>query len=226
MWNIKKICINEIFIWILVLVALFFLFKGLHYKFFIEPHVYKLNFQDVDGAIVGSPVRIMGVTVGHVRSLKYLNDEIMAEIYITSKEVKIPEGSRIHVEFSGLGGSKSIEVIPPDKINSKTDKYIIEDPIRVKDIFENNKIYANTLMTLENDVSKMSVEGIYKTTKLLSTDFDFAPIDNSLDNTKAFFQKFSSTVNNLTYSESKAQGTIKKIDDIVSKYKKNPQNGD
>ena len=71
---------------------------------------------DIDGLIVGSPVNFMGVPVGHVTKLKIVNDdEIFVKFVIKDKSIKLPKGTIANVEFSGLGGSKSIELYPPDK---------------------------------------------------------------------------------------------------------------
>ena len=70
--------------------------------------------KDVDGIIEGSPVRFMGIVIGHVRNLNYTPNAIQVEIIVTKKDVKIPSGSIASVEFTGLAGSKSIELYPPE----------------------------------------------------------------------------------------------------------------
>ena len=54
---------------------------------------YTVRFNDVDGLSVGSPVRLMGIQVGHVVRLELLESEIYVTFRITQKNTKIPDGS-------------------------------------------------------------------------------------------------------------------------------------
>ena len=109
----------EVVVWILVIVVVWILVIGVlfgatytffYYKF-IKPNLYTIVFNDTDGLIKGSPVRFMGLVVGHVRKLTYHKDSIETEIIVTKKGVQIPSGSIASVEFSGIAGSKSIEAM-------------------------------------------------------------------------------------------------------------------
>ena len=72
---------------------------------------------DVDGLIVGSPVRMMGIEVGHVTKIKPIKDEVFVRFIITEKDLKIPQGTVATVEFSGMAGSKSLNCIYLMKIH-------------------------------------------------------------------------------------------------------------
>ncbi len=76
---------------------------------------YRVYLPDVDGLIVGSPVRMMGIEVGHVVKIKPINDEVYVKFILTNPEVYIPQGTSVTVEFSGMAGSKSLELYLPDK---------------------------------------------------------------------------------------------------------------
>lgn len=76
---------------------------------------YHIFLPDVDGLIVGSPVRMMGIEVGHVVKIKPVKDEIYVKFILTNPEVYIPQGSSVTVEFSGMAGSKSLELYLPDE---------------------------------------------------------------------------------------------------------------
>ena len=91
---------------------------------------YQLFLQDVDGLIVGSPVRMMGVEVGYVTKIKPIKDEVYVNFIITNKNVSIPQGTAVTVEFTGLAGSKSLELYLPNNISSvdKSLPMIIEQP--------------------------------------------------------------------------------------------------
>lgn len=76
---------------------------------------YNIFMPDVDGLIEGSPVRIMGIDVGYVTKIKPTNDEIFVRFNITDKDIVLPIGTQATVEFSGMAGSKSLELYLPDK---------------------------------------------------------------------------------------------------------------
>ena len=70
---------------------------------------------DVNGLIVGSPVRMMGIEVGHVIELKPTKEDVRVKFILTRKGVYIPQGTEYTVEFSGMAGSRSLELYPPDE---------------------------------------------------------------------------------------------------------------
>lgn len=110
----KKPLLIEIGIWTILLAVIFSALIFVYSKFFVEPNVYTIEFKDIDGITKGSPVRFMGLNVGYVRNLKSKDKHINVQIIITKKDMKIPNGTVARVEFYGLGGSKSVELMPPD----------------------------------------------------------------------------------------------------------------
>jgi len=106
----------ELLIWLLIILALSVIGFTVYTKKQKSYEVHKIFVSDVDGLIVGSPVNLMGVPVGHVTKLKFVrDDEIYIRFIIKDKSIKLPKGTIANIEFSGLGGSKSIELYPPDK---------------------------------------------------------------------------------------------------------------
>lgn len=106
---------GELLIW-LVVILLFvsictssFIYKQKNAK-----NDYQIFLQDVDGLIVGSPVRMMGIEVGHVTKIKPTNKEVYVKFVLTNPDVYIPQGTQVTVEFSGMAGSKSLELYLPD----------------------------------------------------------------------------------------------------------------
>ena len=122
----------ELFIWFLIL-ALFIGSIIFYNKYSHENHSrYQIFLQDVDGIIVGSPVKMLGIPVGYVKHINFVNDTVFVDFIIDKKGVEIPNGSKITVEFSGLGGSKSLEIYPPtEKYDSDTPPLIIQQPRRL-----------------------------------------------------------------------------------------------
>ncbi|MBO5737982.1 MCE family protein [bacterium] len=122
---------GELLIWLLIILAFVFLSSfGIIFRERNDENDYQLFLQDVDGLIVGSPVRMMGVEVGYVTKIKPIKDEVYVNFIITNKDVSIPQGTAVTVEFTGLAGSKSLELYLADNISSvdKSLPMIIEQP--------------------------------------------------------------------------------------------------
>lgn len=95
---------------------------------------YQIFMPDVDGLVVGSPVKFMGVQVGYIEKIKIVREDVYIKIVITDKGVTLPKGSVATVEFNGMGGSKSLEVYPPTKESLAINKLIVvENPKRLND---------------------------------------------------------------------------------------------
>lgn len=95
---------------------------------------YQIFMPDVDGLIVGSPVKFMGVQVGYIEKIKIVRDEVYLKIVITDKNATLPKGSIATVEFNGMGGSKSLEVYPPTKESIAMNNLIaVQSPKRLND---------------------------------------------------------------------------------------------
>ena len=97
---------------------------------------YNIYLPDVDGLIVGSPVRMMGIEVGHITKIKPTNEEVFVKFIIPDKSIIIPQGTVATVEFSGMAGSKSLELYLPDKqtfINKDVPILAVNPPKRLHD---------------------------------------------------------------------------------------------
>ena len=97
---------------------------------------YNIYLPDVDGLIVGSPVRMMGIEVGHITKIKPTNGEVFVKFIIPDKSIIIPQGTVATVEFSGMEGSKSLELYLPDKqtfINKDVPILAVNPPKRLHD---------------------------------------------------------------------------------------------
>jgi hypothetical protein len=95
---------------------------------------YQIFVQDVDGLIAGSPVKFMGVQVGYIDRIRIVSDNIYVRLRITDKNISLPQGAIASVEFSGLGGSKSLEIYPPTVQSIASEKIIyVERTKRLND---------------------------------------------------------------------------------------------
>lgn len=125
--------IVELFIWFLIL----FLVSGgiifAKYNYKKNFNTYQIFLPDVDGLINGSPVKLMGIQIGYVNQIDIVGEDVYVKFIITNSDVKIPRGSIATVEFSGLGGSKSLELYPPAKDTYSSKFIIVQSPKRISD---------------------------------------------------------------------------------------------
>lgn len=89
---------------------------------------------DVDGIVVGSPVKFMGVQVGYIDKVKIVSNDVYLKLVITEDGMELPKGSVATVEFNGMGGSKSLEIYPPTQESLASKKIIVvQNPKRLHD---------------------------------------------------------------------------------------------
>lgn len=198
----------EVVIWIIVLTLLSAVSYGIFYAKFIKPNLYTIVFNDTDGLIKGSPVRFMGLVVGHVRKLTYHKDSIETEIIVTKKGVKIPSGSIASVEFSGIAGSKSIEIMPPKE--NLSDIGIISKPtLRIGDVMDEyagiGKIFAS-LKDFVDAINQDNVSKIFSAVKTASS--GLKKIDTEIDDTSIKQPELNKKLDNIIKSEKEFEKTL------------------
>ncbi len=131
--NIRIYAWIEFVVWFVILCLCIWGIRFYRYKEYKELPSYQIFMPDVDGMIVGSPVKYMGVQIGYITNIKILTNNVYVRFVINEKDLKLPKGVIATVEFSGLGGSKSLELYPPDK-NEHTERLIlINSPKRLHD---------------------------------------------------------------------------------------------
>ena len=121
----------EFALWLLIISVVVFGIRYSNFKHQKQYKSYQIFMSDVDGLIVGSPVKFLGMQVGYVTKLQIISSNVYVKFIITQKNLALPMGSIATVEGSGLGGSKSLEIYPP-KEGVYTDKIIAsKDPTRL-----------------------------------------------------------------------------------------------
>ena len=149
--------IMELFIWLLILFAIASGINYARYNYKKQFNTYQIFLPDVDGLIVGSTVRMMGIHLGYVSQLNIVGEDVFVKFVITYPNVKVPPRSIATVEFSGLGGSKSLEIYPPRKSSPSSDKFIIaQSPKRIHDAFRLLGNMFEKLMDITDDVSNFT----------------------------------------------------------------------
>lgn len=148
--DIYKILLVEAIIWFSILCVVVFSIRAYNIKNYKAEKQYQIFISDVDGLIIGSPVKYMGVQVGYVSYIKLLTNEVYVKFLITNKDVSLPKGVVANVEFNGMGGTKSLELYPPTPQDLKTEKII-----NIKETFR----LAHSIDLLDNMFAKLALIG-------------------------------------------------------------------
>ncbi len=162
---------------ILILISLLFIgvfgaFK-IYYHTFVKPNLYTITFHDIDSIIKGSPVRFMGIIVGHVRNLQREDDVILCEIFVTKPNTKIPDGAVAKVEYNGLGGSKSIEIMPPKTENPDVKGIVAAEALRINDMMEAFDDVREVLACIKQFVEGITPQSTLSAAKAIAEAPDF-----------------------------------------------------
>lgn len=163
-------------------------------------NTYQIFLPDIDGLINGSPVRLMGIQIGYVNQVDIVGDDVYVKFIVTEKGVKIPHSTIATVEFSGLGGSKSLELYPPTP-NSKltSEKFLIpQSPKRIHDSLGLLSEMIGKLMDLTYDVSHfMNEVGIIKDQEKFNTHKEEKSVNEFLDFSNNWLDKAQKKCDNL-----------------------------
>lgn len=212
-WNIKvkRRYVLEVLIWILSILLFGILLGGLHFIYFVKNNAYTITFRDIDGIIKGSPIRMMGVSVGHVRKIVAYPEGIEVQFIITSKGIKIPNGSIAKVSLSGLAGSRSIEIMPPNSRTVDAPGIITKCPMRIKDIFEFGKSYYETLGAMQKEIEKMSEENLLIIISKVGKKYDFEPVDKAINKGVTVEGTFHKKLDGISRVENQVDKIIEKL---------------
>ena len=151
----KYIWLIEIVVWIILISISLFLIV---YNTAIKDNTknsYYIFLDDAGGLVQGSPVRLMGVTIGYIKDVKIFDNKVFISFLITEKNSKLPRRSVADVEFYGLGGSTSLEIFP--QIPSKDDREIIipTKTYRIQDYWNGSELVSNVLIDIYGGAGRM-----------------------------------------------------------------------
>ena len=127
---------GELLIWLIIILVIIAFSTFSYMNKVKSDNTFNIYMPDVDGLIVGSPVRMMGIEVGHIIKIRPTNDEVFVKFIITDDTIQLPQGTIATVEFSGMAGSKSLELYLPDKqtyINKDVPILAVNPPKRLHD---------------------------------------------------------------------------------------------
>lgn len=198
--NMRVYAWLEFILWLIIVAIVVLGIRYHHYKVQKQYKNYQIFMEDVDGLIVGSPVKFLGVQIGYVKKIQIISSNVYIKFVITQKGLVLPIGAIATVEASGLGGSKALEIYPPQ--NELVDKIIVtKDPTRLgkvmslfDDIFkELNNIfttldYAGRQFDFEKDIQKNVVTPADATEGLIKFEKN---MDILIDTSKKFKEKMN-----------------------------------
>lgn len=145
----------ELLVWGMIIFSAIFVSLYIYNKNVREKHTYYVFFHDVDGLIKGSPVKIQGYQVGYVSNISIVNEDAFITFIITEKDLNMPENLSATVAFTGMGGSKSLELFVPEQ-NTKNQNYITTiEPRRLNDFYIYQNQIAQNLVNMTADFMKM-----------------------------------------------------------------------
>ena len=150
----------ELLVWLFIIFIVIALFTFIGYfKEKNDENDYQIFLDDVDGLIVGSPVRMMGIEVGHVTKIKPTNGEVYVKFVLTNPDVYIPQGTVVTVEFSGMAGSKSLELYLPEEdtyVDKSSPLLVVMPPKRLHDALGLLNEMYNKITTIIYSASSFS----------------------------------------------------------------------
>jgi predicted ATPase len=102
---------------------------------------------------------MLGYQVGYVSNISVVNnDEVFVTFIITDKKVTMPERIAATIEFTGMGGSKSLElVVPEEKTDDKNFITTIE-PRRLQDFYFYQSEIAQNIVSMASDFMKICTD--------------------------------------------------------------------
>ena len=136
-----------------------------------KQHAYTLTFLDANEMVKGSNVRLMGVDIGSVENVSLSPDHVEVTVKTLPGVVPLPRKTMATINFTGMVGSKSIELLPgphlpprmPHQRERHTPEILTEEPIRLRDAIQYNIDIAQALQHgAENfsDFCRFAVSGV------------------------------------------------------------------
>lgn len=178
-----KLWLIEVIIWGIIVFTIVSTVTFVRNNDIRKNYTYFAFFKDVDGIIVGSPVKIQGVQVGYVSDMKLVNDEVFVTFIITDNNFKMPSKMNASVSFTGMGGSKSIELFVPKEGDKAKDYIRTIEPMRIKDFMYYSNETSQILLSMMNDAMEMMNDNTVKIVKeFIHSPKQLDDIENMLEN--------------------------------------------
>ncbi len=122
----------------------------------IGGYTVRADYGRIDGLVVGSKVRLTGIDIGDVASVRFLPDDDRAEVFMRIRSgVEIPDDSGALIVSDSLFSSKFIQVDPggsTDFMANGDEFSFVQDSVDVIGIFQ--KLVENAEQRLGIDPTK------------------------------------------------------------------------
>ncbi len=145
----------ELLVWGIIIFSVLFVSLFIYNKNVSEKYTYYVFFKDVDGLIKGSPVKIQGYQVGYVSNISIVNEDVFVTFIITDHDVEMPQQLAASVEFTGMGGSKSLELFVPPQDAKNKNLITTKEPRRINDFYVYQNQIAQNIVTMTSDFMRM-----------------------------------------------------------------------
>ena len=151
----KYIWFFEILTWLLIFsIGLFVFIYNTSIKNNVKNSFY-IFFDDVDGLVKGSPVRLMGINIGYVRDVKIFDNKVFISFLVTKENIQIPKRATATIEFYGLGGSTSLELNPATSAEDSNEEMILQgESYRVQDFWDGQELVSNVMIDIYGGIGR------------------------------------------------------------------------
>ena len=201
-----------IFVILGIAILVLFIFKIGDFKVGPGGYSVKIIFGFVNGVKTSAPVRVAGVDVGEIASLRIFfdpqEDKNKVEILVRlKKEARIPIDSAVWINTLGLLGEKYVEIMPGEDYTNflkEGDTIIGEDPISMQAVGALAKGIAEKMDATLADIKEITGDEEFK---------------SSIKDALAQLNQSTIALNNILTQVNSGEGTIGKFlyDDSVYK---------
>lgn len=215
--NKRVLWITELFLWVIAATVISFSIVFIHSIEEQKHNSYYLFFNDIDGLMKGSPVRLMGMQIGYIQDIKTFDNKVFVSFLVTNKKVIVPEQATATVEFYGLGGSKSLEITPSEfnnKKNKKDDLIVTKEPYRIQDFYDVQNSIARTIVRIGNSFTMILNENeLYQKKSQIKVSTKIEKLNGDLKDTQ---KKEMDLIDKENKGILKEEVTIKRINQEVN----------
>lgn len=153
----KHIWLIEIVIWfIIITVGLVVFFYNAEAKDNIKNTFY-IFVDDAGGLVQGSPVRLMGINIGHIRDVKIIDNKVFVSFIVSKSDLVLPNRMEATIQFYGLAGSTSLELEPKNSKGLENISIVPTKTYRIQDYYDGSKLSSNVMIDTYSSV-KMSID--------------------------------------------------------------------
>jgi phospholipid/cholesterol/gamma-HCH transport system substrate-binding protein len=224
-----------------VLIVTVFVVGQEHSLFSSKTHLYT-SFADVNGLVVGAPVRLAGVDVGRVSQIAFSKDlnhaEARIELAIESAYIeRVRRDSRAIIDSKGLLGDKIVNVTPgsPAEPRLQEGEYVqpkagLSFESLAKQVEDTAAAIGGAAQEAQGAVGNFAspeiVENVRRTTAAMASILEEVAHGNGLAHSilydPAYAARVSATLANLEQTTANARGAATRIDRILARVEHGP----